>query len=110
MSDQEESGSHARPPGVFDEAFLTGVEGVTELLLIRHAKQYIDVYGVAVDWVDPPLTEHGEAQARLLAQALSTVHIDAVFASPLRRARSTAQPLADVHRLPVQIVDDLREV
>ncbi len=107
---EEKQQSRGRPPGVFDEAFLTGIEGVTELLLIRHAQQYIDVYGVAADWVDPPLTEHGEAQARLLAQALSTTHIDAVFASPLRRTQSTAQPLADVHRLPIQTVDDLREV
>ncbi len=102
--------SRGRPPGVFDEAFLTGIEGVTELLLIRHAQQYIDVYGVAADWVDPPLTEHGEAQARLLAQALSTTHIDAVFASPLKRTQGTARPLADVHRLPIQTVEDLREV
>ena len=102
--------SHARPPGVFDEAFLTGVDGVTELMLIRHAQQYLDVYGVAADWVDPPLTEHGEAQARLLAQALSTTHIDAIFASPLKRTHGTAQPLADVHRLPIDTVDDLREV
>jgi broad specificity phosphatase PhoE len=106
----EEHTSHGRPPGVFDEAFLTGIEGVTELLLIRHAQQHIDVYGVAADWVDPPLTEHGEAQARLLAQGLSTTHIDAIFASPLKRTQGTALPLAGVHRLPIQTVDDLREV
>ncbi len=102
--------SRGRPPGVFDEAFLTGVEGVTEVLLIRHAQQKIDPYGVAADWVDPELTEHGQAQARLLAQALSTTHIDAIFASPLKRTQGTAQPLADVHRLPIETVDDLREV
>jgi len=95
---------------VFDEAFLTGVGGVTELYLIRHAQQKIDPYGVAADWVDPPLTEHGRTQARLLAQALSTTHIDAVFASPLRRTQETALPLAEVHRLTVETVPDLREV
>jgi probable phosphoglycerate mutase len=102
--------SQGRPPGVFDEAFLTGIEGVTEVLLIRHAQQKIDPYGVAADWVDPELTEHGQAQARLLAQALSTTHIDAIFASPLKRTQGTAQPLAEVHRLPIATVDDLREV
>jgi len=102
--------SRGRPPGVFDEAFLTGVEGVTELFLIRHAQQKIDPYGVASDWVDPPLTDHGRAQALLLAQALSTTHFDAVFASPLKRTQGTAAPIAEVHRLPVETVEDLREV
>lgn len=108
--DDEEQQSRGRAPGIFDEAFLNGIEGVTELFLIRHAQQHIDIYGVAADWVDPPLTEHGHAQARLLAQALSTTHIDAIFASPLQRTQSTAQPLAEVHRLPIETIEDLREV
>jgi len=99
-----------RPPGVFDEAFLTGIEGVTEVLLVRHAQQQIDPYGVAADWVDPPLTEHGRLQARLVAQSLSTLHIDAVFASPLRRAAETAEQIAGEHGLQVEFVKDLREV
>ncbi len=88
-----------RPPGVFDEAFLTGVEGVSELLLIRHAQQEVDPDGVAADWVDP-----------LLAEALCTKRFDALFASPLRRAAETAEPLAAMLRLPVETVPDLREV
>lgn len=106
----EDRQSRGRPPGIFDEAFLTGIEGVTELYLVRHAQQHIDVYGVAADWVDPPLTEHGHAQARLLAQALSTTHFDGIFASPLKRTQETAKPLADVHRIPIETMEDLREV
>ncbi len=99
-----------RPPGVFDEAFLTGVEGVTEVLLIRHAQQRIDPHGIAADWVDPPLTEHGRLQAKLLADSLSTLRIDAVFSSPLQRSIETARPLAEAHRLEIQVMPDLREV
>jgi probable phosphoglycerate mutase len=63
-----------------------------ELLLIRHAlpvRRELDS-GVA----DPELSPDGEAQARLLATYLATERIDAVYASPLRRARQTADPLA----------------
>ncbi len=100
-----------RTPGVFDEAFLTGVPDVTEVLLIRHGQQHIDPDNATTgDWLDPPLSEHGQAQARLLAAALSTIHIDQIFCSPLKRARETAQPLAEMHRMDVEIIDDLREV
>lgn len=101
----------ARAPGVFDEAFLTGVEGVTEVLLIRHAQQVFRLDGVAGDWIDPPLTEQGRAQASLVGQALSTKHIDAIFASPLKRARETAEAIAKHHHgLQIEFIKDLREV
>ncbi len=99
-----------RPPSTFDQAFLTGVEDVTEMLLIRHAQQQFDPDGTAGELVDPPLSEHGRLQARLLGEALSTLHLDAVLSSPLRRAHETALAVAQHHRLEPQVVDDLREV
>jgi broad specificity phosphatase PhoE len=96
---------------VFDEAFLTGVEGVTELVLIRHGQQEIKYDGVIGDAVDPPLTEQGQAQARLLGESLSTTHLDAIFASPMNRARMTAEGVAEHHKhLNIEFIDDLREV
>lgn len=100
-----------RTPGVFDEAFLTDAPEVTDVLLIRHGQQEIDVDNATTgDWIDPPLSDHGHAQARLLAESLSTVHIDHIFCSPLKRARETAQPLGEMLRKEVEIVNDLREV
>ena len=100
-----------RTPGVFDEAFLTDVEDVTEVLLIRHGQQQIDVENATTgDWIDPPLSDHGSVQARLLAAGLSTTRINHIFCSPLRRALETAQPLGEMHRLEVEIIQDLREV
>lgn len=46
---------------------------------------------------DPPLTGEGEDQAQRLADWLSTERIDAVYSSPLQRARQTAAPLARSH-------------
>ncbi len=59
---------------------------------------------------DPPLTDHGQQQARLLGEALSTTNFDAIYASPLKRAHETAKAVAPHHRLDLVVVDDLREV
>lgn len=58
---------------------------------------------------DPELSEAGLAQARHLADYLSSETIDAVYASPLRRAYQTAQPLAVVHSREIVVVDDVAE-
>ena len=112
-SEQEERQA-PRPVGVFDQTFLTGVEGVTEILLVRHGQQEIDVHAATVgDWIDPPLSEQGRLQARLLGEALSLKRIDAVFASKLRRAVETAGEIARHHPDTigaVEYLDDLREV
>jgi probable phosphoglycerate mutase len=99
-----------RPPQVFDQAFLTGIEGVTELLLIRHAQQAISAEMTAGELIDPPLSDHGRLQARLVGEALSTTKLDAIYTSPLRRARETADAIVEHHQLEAIVVDDLREV
>jgi broad specificity phosphatase PhoE len=105
-----EPNPNARPPGVFDLAFLTGVPDVAEILLIRHGQQEMDVAGPVGQTVDPPLSERGLMQAEALGAALSIRRIDAIYASPLRRAQQTAEPVARQQQKDVVIVDDLREV
>lgn len=78
-----------------------------ELMLIRHGlpvRRELET-GAA----DPELSEAGLAQARHLADYLSSETIDAVYASPLRRAYQTAQPLAVVHSREIVVVDDVAE-
>src|SRR5438552_18575760 len=99
-----------RPPSVFDQTFLTGVSGVTEVLLPRNGQQRIDVDAATIgDCIDPPLSEQGRLQARLLGEALSLKPIDAVFASNLRRADETAAEIARHQEVAVEHVEDLRE-
>jgi len=62
-----------------------------ELLLIRHALPIRRE--VTEGAADPPLSADGERQAQLLADYLGSEQIDAVYASPLRRAVQTAEPL-----------------
>lgn len=79
-----------------------------ELLLVRHGlpERITDADGPA----DPPLAELGVRQAGSLARWLAgRGGVDAVWASPLRRAHQTAEVIADHLRLPVQLDDDLAE-
>jgi len=78
-----------------------------ELLLIRHA---LPVRIDAADGVaDPPLAELGMRQSEALAEVLADEGIDVLLASPLRRARETAAPVAACLGLDVEVVDGLAE-
>ena len=106
-----ESARRARVPGVFDQAFLTDAEGVTEVILVRHAQPDVNFEGPVADTIDPSLTEYGRMQARLLGDALSTKNIDAIFTSPMKRAAETAEAIAAHHKhLETITLPDLREV
>ncbi|HMJ74718.1 MAG TPA: histidine phosphatase family protein [Iamia sp.] len=78
-----------------------------ELLLVRHALP-VRIEGVGGP-ADPPLSAEGRDQAEVLAGAWSP-GVDAVWASPLLRARETAAPLAAALGVGVAIDDDLAEM
>ncbi len=83
---------------------------MTTLLLARHGE---------TDWnrdrrwqghADRPLTARGRAQAADLAARLADIPLDAIYASDLRRARETAEPVATAHGLELIQLPELREV
>lgn len=78
-----------------------------ELLLVRHALPVRIVGGGAP--ADPALSSTGEDQARALA-AHWTARVDAVWSSPMRRARETARPLEEALGGPATVDDDLAEM
>ncbi|MGB1644305.1 MAG: histidine phosphatase family protein, partial [Ilumatobacteraceae bacterium] len=69
-----------------------------ELLFIRHALPIRRE--VTEGAADPPLSDIGHQQAQLLTEYLASEHIDAIYASPLKRAVETAQPLSGHHGKP----------
>lgn len=84
-------------------------ENCTRLFLIRHGEvegPYLRVFGGRIDM---GLSPRGTEQARALAERLQSCALHALYASPLRRAQATAQPLAAAHGLVVTTLDDLRE-
>jgi probable phosphoglycerate mutase len=88
---------------------LAPAEFNTELLLIRHGRS-MDVVPGSDESLDPPLSEVGVAQAAALAARLQPKRIDAVYASDLARAVSTASPLAAARGLELHQRKELREV
>jgi probable phosphoglycerate mutase len=78
-----------------------------ELLLIRHG---LPVRRELLEGpADPELAEAGVAQAERLGAYLASEHLDAVYASPLRRAHQTAIPVAAAHGLPIVTEDSVAE-
>jgi broad specificity phosphatase PhoE len=67
----------------------------TLIYLARHGQTALNEAGVLRGLLDPPLDEIGQRQAALLGQALGPRRPALVAASPLLRARETAQPVAD---------------
>lgn len=61
------------------------------VLLVRHGETPWNAEGRYQGQIDIPLSEAGEAQALALWKRLETVAIDRAVASPLSRARNTAQ-------------------
>src|SRR5436190_5220241 len=73
----------------------------TLIYLARHGQTPLNESGVLRGLADPPLDEAGHHQAQRLGAALGARGLSAVVASPLLRARQTAQPLAERASLEV---------
>ena len=78
-----------------------------EVVLIRHGETAWNRDEVFRGRADVPLSERGREQARLLAGALAGRAIEAVYSSPLSRARETAAPVAEAKGLEVVVEDRL---
>ena len=82
---------------------------MTHLYLIRHGQSTWNAEGRMQGWADPPLDEVGRQQAAALAERLRAVALDAIYSSPLLRARETAEAVAVLHGRPVELDDRLKE-
>ena len=83
----------------------------TRLVLIRHGSTEHSADRRFSGRNDLPLDPAGEAQVAALARrAPSLGHVAAIFSSPLRRARQTADAVAAALRLPVSVTEDLAEL
>ena len=82
----------------------------TVLHLVRHGESAGNVNPALRRSDDPPLTDRGRDQATRAAAALARSGLEAVYSSPLRRARETAELVARPRGLEVQLVAALGEV
>ena len=89
-----------------EAAFLIGVQGVTEVWLVRHADSYRD--GVTSE--DPPLSSLGREQAQRLAARVKRAAPAAVYSSPYRRAMETASAITEKVHVDERLIEVALEI
>jgi broad specificity phosphatase PhoE len=85
-----------------------GVAAVSDILFVRHAAT--EMAGRFCGHSDPDLNSLGQAQLADLIVRLSGERLERVYSSDLKRARSTAQAIADAHGVAVETSTALREI
>jgi probable phosphoglycerate mutase len=81
----------------------------TPFCFLRHGETENNRLGLVAGASDVPLNATGLAQAQAAARRLAGSGIDAIWSSPLQRARDTAQCVAAVLGLDIVIVPELAE-
>lgn len=81
-----------------------------KLILVRHGQTLWNQERRSQGLTDVELSPEGRGQAQRLAVALKGEPIGAIYASPLRRARDTAQAIAVEHDLEVRLEPRLQEM
>lgn len=82
----------------------------TTILLVRHGQTNSNIDGYYMGWSNEDLSQEGYSQVRKLSARLSDTPISAIYASPLKRAYTTALLVAEPHRLKTEVVQDLIEI
>jgi broad specificity phosphatase PhoE len=88
------------------------VPGPVTLLLVRHAETDDNVAARLSGWTDSHLSTRGLRQVQILADHFNAAHGDvaAIYASPLNRARLTAEAIAALTGHDLIVDPDLREM
>jgi probable phosphoglycerate mutase len=104
-------GAAPRPLGEGREGDILGIVRQTTLTLVRHGETPANLDGVWHGSIDTELTDRGQRQALRVARYLESRHGDAtaLYCSPLRRARETAEAIGSALGLAPHLDPDLRE-
>src|SRR5271157_3918819 len=80
------------------------------MFCIRHGESTYNAQGRVQGHLNIPLSELGRRQSAALAAVCKMFGAEAIFCSPLRRARETAEPIAAALALPIQEEPRLIEI
>ncbi|MGA9912103.1 MAG: histidine phosphatase family protein [Paraburkholderia sp.] len=83
------------------------------MFLLRHGQSYFNLHfnetRVDPGIEDPTLTPLGAEQAAAAAMALADTELTRIIISPYTRALQTAEPILATHKVPVDIMHEVRE-
>jgi broad specificity phosphatase PhoE len=81
-----------------------------KIYLMRHGETEYHAQKRVLGRIDAGLNQRGKEQALLAAGYFEAIELAAIYSSPLRRCRETAQPVAEMKGLVVETVEGLMEV
>lgn len=85
------------------------LDGLCELLLVRHGEQVLTRDQSINVALDPPLSALGLRQVEAVGRRLAETAIHAIYSSPLRRALQTGEEIGKHHGLTPSALDELQE-
>ncbi|HCA71195.1 MAG: histidine phosphatase family protein [Oscillospiraceae bacterium] len=80
------------------------------IYLVRHCAAEGNVDGTYQGRYDSNITELGQKQLELVAMRLRNVPFTAIYTSPLKRARATAEAINQYHHVPLIAEESLIEI
>ena len=89
---------------------MSPADAAPRLIIARHGETEYNRKLLCQGWLDAPLNETGQMQAKRLAERLGDDPVARVAASPLKRTRQTAEAVANRHGLDVETHEGLKEI
>lgn len=83
---------------------------MTRIILVRHCEAQGNTEGFFQGCIDSDISGHGKTQLELLSVRCRNMPFDAIYSSPLKRARITAEAINRYHHLPIQVEPRLHEI
>lgn len=80
-----------------------------ELIIVRHGETESNRNGTFLGWTDVMLNETGIRQAYCVKERLKGIKIDAIYSSPLIRAKRTAEIINENFQMEIEYIDGLKE-
>ena len=83
---------------------------MTKMYIIRHCEAMGNVLRVFQGSSDLDISELGKVQLKYLEERFNAIQLDRIYSSPLKRAIKTAQAVAGVKNIEIEVREGLKEL
>lgn len=80
-----------------------------ELIFVRHGETNSNKRRTYLGWTDVELNTDGIHQGHAVKERLKDVKVDAIYSSPLKRAKKTAEVISENYNIDIVLSDHLKE-